>query len=69
MSEARPTYIPCASDNNAQTDVLVTRHGDLVRLVGYAEIDLIPADAIRLAAAIGAMARVCGHDGAENDHG
>jgi len=60
MSETRPIYVACASGNNAQTDVLVTRHGDLVRLLGHPCMDFTADDAARLAQQIFDLARECG---------
>jgi len=60
MSEDRPVYIPCASGNNAQTDCLIARRGDLVRLLGHAQIDFTPNDAARLGHALLDTARACG---------
>jgi len=60
LSETRPIYIACASGNNAQTDVLIARKGDLVRLMGHAQMDFTAADAARLAYSILDLARACG---------
>lgn len=69
MSENRPTYIACASGNNAQTDVLVARHGDLVRLLGHPQMDFTPDDAARLADTILETARACGWTDPDLDDG
>lgn len=45
MSETTPLYVPCASGVNAQTDCLVIKHGDLIRLVGHSIMDFDPASA------------------------
>lgn len=60
MSENHPAYIACASGNNAQTAVLVTRHGDLVRLLGHPQMDFTSDDAAQLAETILETARACG---------
>lgn len=52
MSETRPVYIACASGNNAQTDVLVARHGSLVRLLGHPQMDFTGRDAYALSKAV-----------------
>lgn len=65
MSETRPSYIPCASGNNAQTDCLILRHGDLVRLLGHPSMDFTPEDAARLATALLHIAHQAGYDGAD----
>lgn len=52
MTETAPVYIACAAGNNALTDVLVARHGDLIRLLGHPQMDFAPDDARRLALAI-----------------
>lgn len=49
MAEAYPTFIPCAASNNAFTEVLVRRKGDLVEIVGHPVVDLAPDDAEKLA--------------------
>lgn len=50
MSELiRPTYVPCASDNNAMTDCMVTIRGSLVYLIGHAEMIFCAGDARVLA--------------------
>jgi len=67
MTETRPVYIPCASGNNAHTDVLIARHGDLVRLLGHPCIDMAPDDAAHLARVMMAMARECGYDDAKGN--
>ena len=60
LNEMRPVYIPCASGTNAFTDLLVLPHGDLVRLVGHAQMDLTPADAARLGQVLLTLARAAG---------
>lgn len=45
MSETTPLYVPCASGVNAQTDCLVIKQGDLIRLVGHSIMDFDPASA------------------------
>lgn len=60
MSEDRPLYVACASGHNVQTDCLVLRHGDLIRLFGHAQMDFIPADAARLGRVLLDLARACG---------
>lgn len=52
MSETAPTYIACVAGNNALTDVLVSRCGDFIRLLGHPQMDLTTADARSLARAI-----------------
>lgn len=52
MSESRPGYIPCASGNNAQTDVLVEKKGSLVRLLGHPSMDFTGRDAYALTQAV-----------------
>lgn len=49
MSESRPTYISCASGHNVFTDCLIVRAGDLIRLIGHAQMDFTAEDAKRLA--------------------
>lgn len=52
VSESHPVYVSCASGNNTQTDVLVERRGDLVRLLGHPSMDFTGRDAYALAKAI-----------------
>lgn len=52
MSETYPAYVPCAAGANAFGDCLVLKHGDLIRLVGHAQMDFVAEDAKRLAYAI-----------------
>ena len=52
MSESHPVYVHCASGNNSFTDCLVLRHGDLLRLIGHAQMDFTQGDAKTLAYAI-----------------
>lgn len=52
MSEVAPLYIACASGNNSFTDCLVMRRGDLIRLIGHAQMDFTLDDARRLIAQI-----------------
>lgn len=49
MSENPQTYIACATGNNAHTDVLVYRRGDLVHLLGHPHMEFTSADAVKLA--------------------
>lgn len=49
MSEPVQSYISCASGNNSFSDCLVRRHGDLIRLLGHAQMDFTAEDAKRLA--------------------
>ena len=49
MSELHPTYIPCASENNAFTDCLLVRAGDLIRILGHPKMDFTAEEAKRLA--------------------
>lgn len=49
MSESIPLYIPCATGNNAFADFAIARHGDLIRFLGHAQMDLTADDAKRLA--------------------
>lgn len=65
-SEMRSVYISCASGANAFTDLLVLPHGDLVRLVGHAQMDLTPADAARLGQVLLALARAVGWQGSDD---
>ena len=60
MSEDRPVYIPCASGNNAQTDCLLARRGDLILLLGHAQMEFTPDDFARLCLAGLELARACG---------
>lgn len=69
MSKTRPVYIPCASGNNAQTDCLLTRHGDLVRLIGHPQMDFAPDDFAHLCLAGLELARACGWRDPEIDDG
>ena len=43
MSETRPVYISCASNNNSFTDCLVRRSGSLMELVGHPQMQFAPA--------------------------
>lgn len=52
MSDSPATYIACASRNNAFTDCLITKHGDLLRILGHAQMDFTQGDAKALAYAI-----------------
>ena len=52
MSESPTVYIPCASDNQLQTDLAVRRCGGLVELIAPPKAHLIPEDARRLSAAL-----------------
>ena len=56
MSEDHPTYIPCASGNQAQTEFLIRRHGDLIETIGHPTTHLTPADARSAAKAYMALA-------------
>lgn len=49
MTEIHPAYIPCASGNQAQTDCLVQRCGDLIQLLGHPEMTFTCADGRELA--------------------
>ena len=49
MTEIHPAYIPCASGNQAQTDCLVQRFGDLVQLFGHPEMTFTCGDGRELA--------------------
>jgi hypothetical protein len=49
VSEIPPTYISCASGNQAQTELLIQRHGSLVEILGHASVHLTPADARKAA--------------------
>lgn len=49
MSEPHPRYVACASGNNAFSDCLVVRSGDLVRLIGHPQMDFTAEDAKALA--------------------
>lgn len=49
MSETSPTYIPCASGNDAISDCLVKKYGDFVRIVGISPMDFTILDARNLA--------------------
>ncbi len=48
MSENRPTYIPCASGTQAQTDVCVQVKGSLVEMQAHPQTWLTPEDAASL---------------------
>mgnify|MGYP001447842641 CR=1 FL=1 len=52
MSETRPVYIPCASGNQAQTELLVRQAGSLVEILGHPLMHLTPADARAMIAAV-----------------
>lgn len=52
MTEFHPIYIRCASGNNAHTDCLVRRHGDLVEIIGHPSMHLTADDAQTLVGAI-----------------
>ncbi len=60
MSEDRPVYIACASGNNAQTDCLMVRRGDLIRLWGHAQMDFTSDEFARLCQHGLDLARACG---------
>ena len=49
------TFIPCLA-NNYRSDLLISRHGDLVRLTGHPDATFTPADALLAAEAIRAAA-------------
>lgn len=49
MTEIHPTYIPCASGNQGQTDCLVQRRGDLIQLLGHPEMTFTAGDGRELA--------------------
>lgn len=69
MSEDRPTYIECASGHNVQTDCLVLRHGDLIRVLFHAQMDFAPDDFARLCLYGLDLARACGWQDPEIDDG
>lgn len=52
MSESRPVYIPCASGNQAQTELLVRRQGSLIEILGHPTVHLTPDDARAMIAAM-----------------
>jgi len=49
MSESIPRYVSCASGYNVFTDCLLMRAGNLIRLIGHAQMDFTHGDAKRLA--------------------
>lgn len=55
MSEKASVYIACAAGQNAFTDCLIQRVGDLIRLQGHAAMDFTATDAQRLAETILAL--------------
>lgn len=55
MSEDRPVYIACASGNQAMTDFLIQRRGDLVEIVGHPIMQMTPQDALEAAQTIKIM--------------
>jgi len=48
----RPIVIPCAAGSDAFADVIVQRHGGLIRVLGHPVADFTPADAEKLADAL-----------------
>lgn len=52
MSESAPVYISCASGNNAFSDCMVIKRGDLIRLLGHETMDFTPLAARHLADSI-----------------
>lgn len=55
MSEDRPVYIACASGNQAMTDFLIRRRGDLIEIVGHPIMQMTPQDALEAAQTIRVM--------------
>lgn len=49
MSETRPIYAVCARSNSHHVDCLIARHGDGIRLIGYAEMTFSAVAARQLA--------------------
>lgn len=49
---SRSTFVRCQTGNNAFADCEVSRRGDLLRLVGYTQMDFTREDARRLIAQI-----------------
>lgn len=49
MSETAPVYVPCAAENDAFAHLRIDKRGDLVHLIGYADMELTPCDARHLA--------------------
>jgi hypothetical protein len=52
MSEDRAIYIPCASGEQMQTDLLIQRRGDLVQILGHPDLLMTPKDALSAASAL-----------------
>ena len=52
MSEDHAIYIPCASGEQMQTDLLIQRRGDLVQILGHPELLMTPKDALSAASAL-----------------
>jgi len=48
----RPGAIHCAAGGDAFADVVVQRHGGLIRVLGHPVADFTPADAEKLADAL-----------------
>lgn len=67
MSEPVQSYISCASGNNSFSDCLVRRHGDLIRLLGHAQMDFTAEDAARLGQVLIARALELGWKPKDND--
>lgn len=49
MSETAPVYVPCAAGTDAFAHLRIEKRGDLVHLIGYADVELTPCDARHLA--------------------
>jgi len=56
MSEIPPTYIPCAADNNAQTDCRFRIVGSLIEVLGHELLHFAPYEARSAAQTLWAMA-------------
>jgi hypothetical protein len=65
MSDVYPAYIRCASGNNAHTDCVVRRLGDLVEILGHPLIHLTPDDAVHFATAVLHAAGKTGYGGTD----
>ena len=50
-------HIPCAAQNDAQTDIECRRYGDLIAIIGHPVIHMTPADARALAYCLLALAQ------------
>ena len=55
MTETAPVYVSCAAGNDAFAHLRIDKRGDLVRLLGYADVELTPCDARDLALVLLAM--------------